>query len=178
MRLSGNHYLSNLKRKCHNRSSISRLPFYGIIIRETHLTAIDGAGLGALEVVQLKNKFSQLREKSGVSIGEFKKEFDLQLDALLGAAVPATAQPELAMLFISKLDPQRYAGMLTHLTANLYENFRTRPVFEKRCLSRFCFCAPRFGCCKRKSDRPKTEVFIFGRFSAGFSVAFRAKIFV
>ena len=108
MRLSGNHYLSNLKRKCHNRSSISRLPFYGIIIRETHLTAIDGAGLGALEVVQLKNKFSQLREKSGVSIGEFKKEFDLQLDALLGAAVPATAQPELAMLFISKLDPQRY----------------------------------------------------------------------
>ena len=32
-------------------------------------------------------------------------------------------------------------------------------------LSRFCFCAPRFGCSKRKSDRPKTEVFIFGRFS-------------
>ena len=45
-------------------------------------------------------------------------------------------------------------------------------------LSRFCFCAPRFGCRERKSDRPKTEVFIFGRFSAGFSVAFRAKIFV
>lgn len=53
---------------------------------------------------------------STAGIGEFKKEFDLQLDALLGAAVPATAQPELAMLFISKLDPQCYAGMRTHLT--------------------------------------------------------------
>ena len=34
------------------------------------------------------------------------------------------------------------------------------------------------GCSKQKSDRPKTEVFSFGRFAAGFSVAFRAKIFV
>ena len=83
-----------------------------IIISETHLTAIHAVGLGALQVVQLKNKLSQLRQKPDVSIGEFKKEFDLQLDALLGAAVSATAQPELAMLFISKVDPQRYAGML------------------------------------------------------------------
>ena len=35
---------------------------------------------------------------------------------LLGAGVPITAQPELAMLFLDKLDPQRYAGMLAHLT--------------------------------------------------------------
>ena len=74
-----------------------------------------GVDLGALEVVQLKNNFSQLRQKPGVSIREFKKEFDLQLDALLGPAVLAT-QPELAMLFISKLDPQRYAEILTRLT--------------------------------------------------------------
>lgn len=59
---------------------------------------------------------SMARIVSTAGIGEFKKEFDLQLDALLGAAVPATAQPELAMLFISKLDPQCYAGMRTHLT--------------------------------------------------------------
>jgi hypothetical protein len=58
-----------------------------IIIRETHLTAIHGVGLGALELVQLKKKFGQVRQKSGVSIGEFKKEFDLQYEVLLGAGV-------------------------------------------------------------------------------------------
>ena len=63
-----------------------------------------------------RRKFSQLRQKPGASIGELKKEFDLQLDAFLGAAVPATAQPELEMLFINELDPQRYAGILTYLT--------------------------------------------------------------
>ena len=47
---------------------------------------------------------------------QFKKVFDLRFEGLLDAAVPATAQPELAMLFLDKLDPQRYAGMLTHLT--------------------------------------------------------------
>lgn len=43
-----------------------------IMIRETHLTAGHGVGLGALELVQLKNKFGQLRQKPGASIGEFK----------------------------------------------------------------------------------------------------------
>jgi hypothetical protein len=88
------------------------------IIRETHLAAIHGVGLGALELVQMKNKFAQLRQKPGVSNGEFKEEFDLQYEGLLGAAVPGTAQPELAMLFLDKLGPQRYAGMLAHLTNN------------------------------------------------------------
>ena len=64
----------------------------------------------------MKNKFAQLRQKPGLSIGEFKKEFDVQYEVLLGAGVPVTAQPELAMLFLDKLDPQRYAGMLAHLT--------------------------------------------------------------
>ena len=64
----------------------------------------------------MKNKFAQLRQKPGLSIGEFKKEFDVQYKVLLGAGVPVTAQPELAMLFLDKLDPQRYAGMLAHLT--------------------------------------------------------------
>ena len=47
------------------------------IIRETHLTAIHGVGLGPLEIVHIKNKFGQLRQKPGMSIGEFKKEFDV-----------------------------------------------------------------------------------------------------
>ena len=87
-----------------------------IIIRETHLTAIHGVGLGALELVQMKNKFAQLRQKPGLSIGEFKKEFDVQCEVLLGAGIPVTAQPELTILFLDKLDPQCYAGMLAHLT--------------------------------------------------------------
>ena len=86
------------------------------IIRETHLTAIHGVGLGPLEIVQMKNKFNQLRQKPGISIGEFKKEFDVQYEAICGADVPATAAPELAMLFLSKLDPHRYAAMLAQLT--------------------------------------------------------------
>ena len=40
----------------------------------------------------------------------------MQYEALLGAGVTATAQPELAMLFLSKLDPLRYAAMLAQLT--------------------------------------------------------------
>ena len=87
-----------------------------LIIRETHLTAIHGVGLGPLELVQMKNNFGQLRQKPGVSIGEFKKDFDVLYEALLGAGVAATAQPELAMLFLSKLDPLRYAAMLAQLT--------------------------------------------------------------
>ena len=86
------------------------------IIRETHLTRIHGVGLGPLEIVNMKNKFALLRQKPGTSIGEFKKEFDLQYEALRGAGVPVTAQPELAMLFLSKLDPHRYATMLAQLT--------------------------------------------------------------
>ena len=86
------------------------------IIRETHLTKVHGIGFGPLEIVNMKNKFGQLRQKPGTSIGEFKKEFDLQYEALLGAKVPVTAQPELAMLFLSKLDPHRYATMLAQLT--------------------------------------------------------------
>ena len=66
--------------------------------------------------MQLKKKFGNIRQKSGVSIGEFKKEFDEYYDVLLGAGVAATPQPELAMLFLDKLDPQRYASMLAQLT--------------------------------------------------------------
>ena len=66
-----------------------------------HLTAIHGVRLGPLEIVQMQNKFGKLRQKPGTSIGEFKEEFDVQDEAIGGADVPATAAPELAMLFLS-----------------------------------------------------------------------------
>ena len=87
-----------------------------MIWRIIHLTNIHGIGLTPLEIVQMENKFALLRQKPGISIGEFKKDFDIRYEALLGAGVPATAAPELAMLFLSKLDPQRYANMLAQLT--------------------------------------------------------------
>ena len=87
-----------------------------VIIRETHLTAIHGVGLGPLELVQMKNKFGLLKQNPGTSIGEFKKLFDIEYESLLGAGVTATEQPELAMLFLSKLDPHRYSAMLAQLT--------------------------------------------------------------
>jgi hypothetical protein len=64
----------------------------------------------------LKKKFGQVRQILGVSIGEFKREFDLQCEGLLGAGIAATPQPVLALLFLDKLDQQRYAGMLAQLT--------------------------------------------------------------
>ena len=57
----------------------------------------------SLEIVQMKNKFAQLKQKPGISIGEFKKEFDVLYEALLGAGVPVTAAPELAMLFTNSI---------------------------------------------------------------------------
>ena len=57
------------------------------IIRETHLTNIHGIGLGPLEIVQMENKFALLRQKPGISIGEFKKDFDIRYEALLSAGV-------------------------------------------------------------------------------------------
>ena len=47
-----------------------------------------------------------------MSIGEFKKEFDVLYEAIRDAGVPVTAEKELVMLFLSKLDPHRYAAML------------------------------------------------------------------
>ena len=64
------------------------------IIWETHLTNIHGIGLGPLEIVQMKNKFGQLRQKPGTSIGESKKEFDVQYKALRRAGVTATAEQQ------------------------------------------------------------------------------------
>ena len=35
----------------------------------------------------MENKFALLRQKPGISIGEFKKDFDIRYEALLGAGV-------------------------------------------------------------------------------------------
>ena len=86
------------------------------IIRRTHLTEIHGAVIGALETVNLKNKFNGMRQKPNVTLGEFKRDFDMQLSVLAGAGVAVIPQPELAVLFLTKLDPLRYGSMMTQLS--------------------------------------------------------------
>lgn len=78
------------------------------IIESTDLTAIHGVGLKALKLVQMKSKLAQLRERPGVSIGDIIEEFDLQYVVLHGASVTATTKPEIVILFLDKLDLQRY----------------------------------------------------------------------
>ena len=88
------------------------------IATETHVTAIHGGGaeLRNLETVRLLEKFNTLHQKQGMSIGEFKKLFDEQIIILAGAGVPEREEPELAMVFLTKLDVIRYGAMMSQLT--------------------------------------------------------------
>lgn len=86
------------------------------IIRRTHLTEVHGAVMGPLEIVNLKSKFSSMRQRPNVTLGEFKRDFDIQLSVLAGAGVAVIPQPELAVLFLTKLDPLRYGSMMTQLS--------------------------------------------------------------
>ena len=87
-----------------------------IIIRKTHLTEIHGSIIGALEIVNMKTKFSAMRQKPSVTLGEFKREFDIQISVLTGAGVAAIPEPELAVMFLTKLDPMRFGSMMTQLS--------------------------------------------------------------
>ena len=88
------------------------------IIVETHVTAIHGAGpeMRELEIITLKAKLNTIRQKSNMTIGEFKKDFDDHIEIITGAGVDPPPQPELAILFLTKLDPTRYAQMMAQLT--------------------------------------------------------------
>ena len=88
------------------------------IIVETHVTAIHGARpkMQELEIVTLQAKLNTIRQRPNMTIGEFKKEFDDQIEIITGAGVDAPPQPELAILFLIKLDPSRYAPMMAQLT--------------------------------------------------------------
>ena len=88
------------------------------IIVETHVTAIHGAGpaMRELEIVTLKNKLNIMRQKPNMLIGEFKKDFDDNIEVITKAGVDPVPQPELAMLFLTKLGPTRYALMMAQLT--------------------------------------------------------------
>ena len=76
-------------------------------------TAIHGAGpeMRELEIITLKAKLNTIRKKSNMTIGEFKKDFDDHIEIVTGAGVDPPPQPELAILFLTKLDPTRYAPM-------------------------------------------------------------------
>ena len=51
-----------------------------------------------------------------MTIGELKNDFDDHIEIITGAGVDPPPQPELAILFLTKLDPTRYAPMMAQLT--------------------------------------------------------------
>ena len=74
------------------------------------------AEMRLLDTVRLLDKFNNLRQKQGISIGKFKKLFDHQILISVGAGVPDREEPELAMVFLTKLDATRYGAMMSQLT--------------------------------------------------------------
>ena len=69
-----------------------------------------------LEIITLKAKLNTVRQKSNMTIGEFKKNCDDHIEIITGAGVDPPPKPELAILFLTKLDPSRYAPMMAQLT--------------------------------------------------------------
>jgi hypothetical protein len=64
------------------------------IIVETNVTAIHGAGpaMRELEIVTLKSKLNTMRQKPNMTIGEFKKVIDDNLEVITGAGVELGAR--------------------------------------------------------------------------------------
>ena len=88
------------------------------IIRETHLTAVHGAGeaMRIFDQASLRARFHSLKQEAGQSIGLFKQAYDDFQLTLAGAGVPAMTPAQDAMEFLSKLDMARYGEMFTFLT--------------------------------------------------------------
>jgi hypothetical protein len=85
-----------------------------IMARDTHLTAIHGAD-DALKVMQKESErvaFTKFMQGPNTSIGEFKNTFDKELIKLAGLGIATPVEEELAMMFLLKLDPSRYADMI------------------------------------------------------------------
>ena len=89
-----------------------------LMARDTHLTDIHGAGeaLKQMQKETTKCEYNAFTQKPNVSITEFKKEFDGKLLILEGMGVAKPEEPELAMTFLMRLDPLRYAEMITSLS--------------------------------------------------------------
>jgi len=85
-----------------------------IMARDTHLTAIHGAD-DALKVMQKESErvaFTKFIQAPNITIGEFKNAFDKELIKLAGLGIATPGEEELAMMFLLKLDPLRYADMI------------------------------------------------------------------
>jgi hypothetical protein len=87
------------------------------IIRETHLTDVDGGGdeMRLQRKLKLSRGFECLVQKPGDTIGQFKSDFDHFLQVLESAGATPLTQPERALTFLNKLDPVRYGTMMVDL---------------------------------------------------------------
>lgn len=90
-------------------------------IRRTHLTHIYRAGdpMAHFNVQEQDLRYSALEQDEKEYVSDFKLRFDAQIQANIGAGVPAVSEPKRALEFIYKLDPKRFRRILAHIHNNV-----------------------------------------------------------
>ena len=109
--LSGNHSLWwNMERKYPNMHNFFMLPVCSGLSSERltwlQLTAL---GMELWSRHKWRTSLPNFDRSPGLSISEFKKEFEMRYEVHLSAGVPVTEQLELAIPFLDKIDPKCYA---------------------------------------------------------------------
>jgi len=87
-------------------------------IRLTHFTnenAVEGAEMVTMNLLAKQEVFDRFRQKPGVAISDFKRDFLKQVASLEAAGLTADGEPVKALKFLRKLDPARHGAMMIYL---------------------------------------------------------------
>ena len=90
------------------------------LIRRTHLPHVRGIQEPMVRLNKREQiaKYSALRQGNREYIASFKIRYDAQVQASIGAGLPAIDEETMAMNFLHKLDPKRFDRMLNHMRRN------------------------------------------------------------
>ena len=90
------------------------------LIRRTHLTHVHGIQepMVRLNKREQMARYSALRQGDREYIASFKIRYDAQVQAGIGAGLPAIDEETMAMDFLHKLDPKKFEKMLNHMRRN------------------------------------------------------------
>lgn len=86
------------------------------IIEKTHFSAVKACGLTGVSTLMLEQELFNFKQGERVSVAEFKREFEEKLLLLKSAGVTERNDKDKALLFLMKLDPNRYSTMILTLT--------------------------------------------------------------
>ena len=86
-------------------------------IRETHLTHVFGPGdpMAEVNAQEQETRYATLKQGDREFVSTFKRRFDHQVQANMGAGVPEITDSKRALDFVMKLDPRRYGGMISQM---------------------------------------------------------------